>query len=82
MLGAGIYAGHVWGFPPYAVGRINIDNNRELLFVGHVSVDDKNHIQPKLENVTFIGTDGTNDKIPKHMKNEDGCCTSIDLFKG
>lgn len=66
---------------PFAVGRIDIGKNRELLFIGNVASDENGKIIPKLENVSFIGTDGFDNKIPKYLKGEDGRCTEIDLNK-
>lgn len=66
----------------FAVGKIDLGKNRELLFMGNIATDDNGKILPKLENINFIGTDNFDKRIPKYLQNEDGRCSEIDLNKG
>lgn len=66
---------------PYAVGRHDIGGGKELLFIGSIASDDKGPAA-RIENIHFIGTDGTNKNIPNYMRDDAGRCTSFDLNRG
>lgn len=63
---------------PFAVGKCDLGDNKELLFVGHVASDNNGKILPKIENIHFINTDNADQHIPDYMKDESGKCTTFD----